>query len=58
MSFSQTITDVINLAAMAYRNNTTTDRSIWEGHQKWTPIIGQRYKCIPLFHAAILVALS
>ena len=26
--------------------------------KKWTPIIGQRYKCIPLFHAAILVALS
>jgi uncharacterized protein (TIGR02246 family) len=26
--------------------------------KKWTPNIGQRYKCIPSVHAAILVALS
>jgi len=26
--------------------------------KKWTPIIGQRYKCIPLPHAAILIAWS
>lgn len=30
MSFSQTITDVINFADKADKNNTMTDRSIWE----------------------------
>ena len=31
---------------------------VHQGCQKWTPIIGQRYKYIPSSHAAILIALS
>ena len=32
MSFTQTITDVINFADKADKNNTTTDRSNWEAY--------------------------
>lgn len=32
MSFTRTITDAINLADIANKKNTITDRSIWEGY--------------------------
>ena len=32
MPFNQTIIDTISFADIANKNNTTTDRSIWEGY--------------------------